>query len=134
MAATKLRIKFGEHEFDAQGPVDVLREQFQLFLRLVAPQAEKALAAFPVADDTSPLRKIVRMRGRIARVTVPAKTDDLVLLLMQGHKVLRKNNSVSGADIMDGLRASGAPVRRADKILRGPVTDPGLETDSFLFH
>ncbi len=32
----RLKIKIGQHEFEAEGPADVVREQFQVFKDLIA--------------------------------------------------------------------------------------------------
>ena len=43
---------------------------------------------------------------------------DAVLVLLLGQQQLHRNTAVAGTEIMDGLRASGHGINRADFILK----------------
>ena len=119
MGDSKLRIKFGEHEFEAEGPVDAVQDQFKLFSKLVAPnsEAERPAAAAIEQPAVPPLQKIMQVRKKIAWLKVPARPEDAVLVVLLGQKQFRSNDKVSGVEIMRGLRQSGLRVPRADYIL-----------------
>ena len=124
MADLRLKIKFGEHEFEAEGSAETVQDQFIAFKQLVLPQpeGEKPLGAI---DDSKPppFHKMVSLNGRIVSLTVPAKTEDAVLLMLLAQKQFRENDAVSGGEIMAGLRASGVRIPRADYILTRHARD-----------
>ena len=70
-------------------------------------------------DVTPPLllNKIIQTKGRVVFVSVNAKVDEAVLAILLGQRHFRQNNSVSGMEIMSGLRESGFRILRADTIL-----------------
>lgn len=72
--------------------------------------------AVPAID--SALDKIMRVENRVVSLTVRAKSiDDAVLLLVYGQKTLRQNDAVTGAEVMDGLTATGQRIGRVDRVL-----------------
>ena len=55
MAEYKLKIKVGEHEFEAEGPADVVQAQFAAFKDLVSSMAvQKPAQDAPVAEVEKP--------------------------------------------------------------------------------
>lgn len=134
-----LKVKIGPYEFEATGPVQVVQAQFAAFKELVgvastlptpaAPQGREAEQPFGSdqpetrkVDSTTPdsrLDKIMRLDGRTVSLTArPDTADTAVLLLLYGQKVLRSNDSVTGAEIIDGITSTGGlQVSRADRIL-----------------
>jgi hypothetical protein len=137
MDSFKLKMKIGPHEIDTEGPVEVVQAQFAAFRELieslnaktVAPAdpvattapADTPLAAMPPVmpppAKTSELRleKIMRMEGRVVSLTARgASLEDEILLVLLGQKSLRSNDSVSGGEILDGLRLTGRTVNRID--------------------
>ena len=115
MADSRLRIKFGEHEFEAEGPAEAIQDHFRLFRKLVAPETESEQPQQQTAVAVS--QKIMRTRGKILFLAVPAKPTDAVLALMLGQRQFRKNNAVTGVEIMRGLRHSEIRIPRVDGIL-----------------
>ena len=133
----RLKIRLGADEFEAEGPVEIVQEQFKLFNDLVQSRAAAQAAQAQIAPsqesqkpstpaerpDTPlaelPLSKIMKADGRIVSLTVPPKTpEDAVLLLVYGQRALRENDSCTGSEIMDGLTTTGGiPVDRVDRIL-----------------
>jgi len=124
MGESTLRVKFGEHEFEAEGPSDSVERQFLAFRLLISPSEPPPAQeqAKPQNVEKKPaelLERIMKVNGPIVSLTVRTNNvDDAVLALMFGHRQLRNAQLVSGAQIMQGLRASGFDVLRADVILR----------------
>jgi len=137
----RMRLKIGTHEFEAEGPVAVVQEQVKRFMELIAtlpvdylkesaspfpgvesrdypasPSAPQVTASQPT--DAS-LDKIMKSENRVISLTVrPDSAETAVLLLLYGQKMLRQNDGVTGAEIMDGITATGGlSVQRADRLL-----------------
>jgi hypothetical protein len=133
----RLKIKVGPHEFEAEGPTDVVQNQFRSFKDLLislpqppaqVTQSPSQADEFPVpppptrqdlATTDSALPKIMKEDGRVISLTArPRSIEDAVLLLLYGHKTLRDNDSVTGGDVIDGLTATGGlAVGRVDRLL-----------------
>jgi hypothetical protein len=120
MTETKLRVKFGEHEFDANGPAEAVEQYFQSFKQLISGSSAGAGARAP---DTTPFQKLVLLKGRTAFLKVAPKPDEAVLLLLLAQKRFLNNESVSGMEIMSGLRQSGVRIPRGDQILARHARD-----------
>jgi hypothetical protein len=134
METYRLKMKIGDHEFEAEGPVDVVQNQFAEFKELI--EKVPATKAAPIQEPTIPitptptndgasatnnvfnLEKIMRLQGRVVSLTVPAESvSEAVMVLLFGQRHLRTNDSVTGGEVMDGLRESGTVVNRVDAIL-----------------
>jgi hypothetical protein len=116
-------MKFGEHEFDAEGAPEWVERQFLAFRQIVVPST-KGNANSPDAQPiTDALKPILRQRGRIISIAVTAKPEEAALVVLLGQRLFMHNDAVSGGDLMDGLRDSGISIPRADYILRKHVRD-----------
>jgi hypothetical protein len=145
MDSFKLKMRIGEHEFEAEGPSEVVQAQFAAFRELVeaaakAPTNPQGLEPpppyLPLAGTPPPgpppslkgelsLDKIMRNEGRIVSLTARgASLEDEILLLLLGQRKLRTNDSVTGGEILDGLRLTGRTVNRIDYQL-DKMTDAG---------
>jgi len=131
----RLKIKIGSHEFDAEGPADVVNSQFQAFKELVASVPVVDAAPRQPATETKQehrqddqhsmsgpdeqLAKIMKVDGRVVSLTSRAKSvDDAVLLILYGQRVLREADLVTGGDIMSGITDTGGfSVGRVDRLL-----------------
>lgn len=133
----RIKIKIGQHEFEAEGPSDVVSEQFKIFNELVAsfpstpaaqPQndthkLDEPATIQPGRPDLpsidAALGKIMKLDNRIVSLTVRAETvEDAVLLLLYGQKMMRESDSVTGGEVLDGLKATGGTsVSRVDRVL-----------------
>jgi hypothetical protein len=128
MNTYKLKIKIGTHEFEAEGPADVVQAQFEAFKDLVSTQkfnnaassqlettqnaADRVVSAL---EQSLVLDKITRIDERIVSLTARAETiEDAVLVVLLGQRMLRSNDSVTGSEVIDGLRQSGLAVNRVD--------------------
>ena len=131
MDTCKLKIKVGQHEFEAEGPTDIVQEQFLAFKELASTTPSQDPPRTHVSDEPDkPFRpnlkeiddklpEIMKVEKRVVSLVMkPEKVDDALLLLLYGQKVLRKNDAVSGAEIFAGVKATGGlAVTRVDKLL-----------------
>ncbi|MGA9964128.1 MAG: hypothetical protein WBQ10_02900 [Terriglobales bacterium] len=131
MDTYRLKIKIGDHEFEADGPVDVVQSQFSAFRDLItafpakpAPEAprqdqlEERKVSNPDSFPHLPLEKIIKVEGRVVSLTAKCDSvDEAVMLVLLGQKDFRNNQEVTGAEIMDGLKQSGYMLDRVDKLL-----------------
>jgi hypothetical protein len=131
METTKIRVKIGDHEFEAEGPTDTVQSQFEVFKELIssiprASETPKIIEAEYVEPNKDVIvthshvdvAKVLHVSGRVVSLTaLPKSAEDAALLIMLGHKDLRNNVSVTGQEIGDGLAQSGRPVLRVDRIM-----------------
>ncbi len=126
MSKSRIRIKFPEHEFEVEGPAERVQSRFAVFRRLVWPNSEPDAAetmaqttieTVEIAPAEPPFPKMCLQQGRFLFLKVPAKVEDAVLLVMFAQKEFRKNENVTGGEIMGGLRRSGIKIRRADSLV-----------------
>ena len=134
METTKIRIKIGDHEFEAEGPAEMVQAQFEAFRSLLslAPQkVEQPEPEIPLAPDENKghishvrLDRIMRAQGRVVSLTaIPEKDEDAALLILLGNKEMRANESVTGGEVGDGLAQSGRPVARTDRVMEKLIDD-----------
>ena len=137
MDNTRIKVKIGENEFEAEGPPETVQAQFESFKQMLssAPSiTEKAAPSktlnLPDIQPQNgepphiPIEKILHSAGRVVSLTaLPASTVDAALLIMLGHKDLRNNVSVTGQEIGDGLAQSGRPVPRVDRVMDNAISD-----------
>jgi len=125
MDTQKLKLKIGDHEFEAEGPTDVVQAQFAAWRELVMATPAQAPLSTPAATQSAPpgatpdgkpsLDKITKVDGRVVSLTARGTSlEDEILLVLFGQKVLRNNDSVTGAEVLDGLRLTGRTVNRVD--------------------
>jgi hypothetical protein len=132
MAEYRLKVKIGDHEFEADGPADIVKEQFESFKELIAiaplnkPETSKSAnqsdAPIQQVAQTIPLNvdRIFRTEGRVISLTVPPNSDtDAVLLILFGQRHYRGNENPTGSEIIDGMNVSGYRATRIDRILLG---------------
>lgn len=128
MEMTKIRIKIGDHEFEAEGPAEMVQAQFEAFRSLLsaAPQKQEPSQESPPPPTPEtkgnsahvPLDRIMRSQGRVVSLTaMPSTPEESALLILLGNKELRGNESVTGAELGDGLAQSGRPVGRTDRVM-----------------
>jgi hypothetical protein len=129
MSDYRLKIKIGEHEFEAEGPVDAVKAQFEAFKELISALPERKLENMPpmptaeIAPQSQQqaalnVEKIFRVDSRVVSITVPPASDvDAVLLILYGQRQYRQNESPTGSEIMDGMEQSGYRTSRIDRIL-----------------
>ncbi len=135
METSKIKIKIGDHEFEAEGPAESVQRQFDAFKEIIASISSKPAAPSLQNANNLPnnqghstsfphvhLEKIMHGVGRVVSLTaIPASTEDAALLVMLGHKDMRNNHAVTGQEIGDGLAQSGRPVPRVDRIMEKAI-------------
>ena len=133
----RLKIKVGQHEFEAEGSPEDVREQFQAFKEMIAvvplsptpnPQIqpakdqngqERAPEKTDVPLGELALTEIMKVEVRTVSLTVRPKTlIDGILLILLGQKLLRQNDSVTGGEILNGLKTTGGlEFGRIDRVM-----------------
>ncbi len=122
MGQYRLKVKLGEFEFDAEGDDQAaLEAQFRAFQEMVGSLPSPSRAAIEattpepaptvqpteaVADQN--LNRIMKSEGRVISLTAPP-TDvvEAVLLVMYGQRILRNNETPTGSEVIDGIKATG---------------------------
>ena len=143
MENTRLKFRVGVHEFEAEGPAEVVQEQLRAFRELIETASDLPVApeGFPAPANASQsvntdlensgpamaksadeidqaLTKIMKVEQRFVSLTARAgSTIDAVLLIVYGQKILRENDAVTGAEVMHGLKTTGIVVARVDRVL-----------------
>ena len=131
MDTTRIKIKIGDHEFDAEGPVEIVQAQFEAFRMIISnfprhiDQPKSRNESHAIEDNGNnvgsahvPIEKIVHVSGRVVSLTaIPKSSTEAALLIMLGQKDLRNNIAVTGQEIGDGLDQSGCPVPRVDRVM-----------------
>lgn len=139
METYRLKIKIGEHEFEAEGPTEVVQAQFSAFKEIIQSMAaespkkstmqvsepsEEQATTSTMASDVLPLDKIMKNDGRVISLTVRATSiTDAILLVAFGQKQYRNNDAITGGEILDGLRQSGQAADRIDRNLDKMATE-----------
>jgi hypothetical protein len=136
--AYRLKMKIGDHEFEAEGPVDVVQAQFAAFKEMIANAHNQKLTEPPSEPKEEsgtnelphlPLEKIMKTEGRVVSLTARSETvDEAVLLILLGQKEFRSNQEVTGSEIQDGLKQSGYILPRIDRIMDKHSTDGSVIT------
>lgn len=135
MDTTRIKVKIGQHEFEAEGPTEVVREQFGDFKKLIADlpglaASEKAVTSHPERrgasiDGEIRYDSICRVQDRVVSLTVkPESETTAAMLVMLGQRAFRDNETVTASELADGLEQSGYRIARLDKVMQ-PLTDDG---------
>jgi hypothetical protein len=139
MDTHRIKIKIGEHEFEAEGPADVVERQFEAFKELIANtprqpnvsterqgnQGKTTENAGSGASNPT-LDKIMKVDGRVISLTVrPQAESTAALLVLLGQKMYRGNETVTASEVRDGLEHSGYRFARVDRLMQ-PLCDEGL--------
>jgi hypothetical protein len=139
METSKIRMKIGDHEFEAEGPTESVQQQLAAFKELIgllpsetnnssatketAQQQLEQKQDVAQQDGNASLDRILKVSGRIVSMTaIPSSIEDGALLIMLGHSHYRNNESVTGQEIGDGLAQSGRGVDRVDRIMTKPLS------------
>jgi len=137
---SRLKVKLGVHEFEAEGEPEAVQLQYREFQQMVANvgmaksqevQPRPLVADWGAAPPSNgavitvlPLERILKVEDRIVSMTGHTRSvPDAVLMIMLGQKNLRANELVTGAELTDGLRTSGHQVSRVDYTMEKLVDD-----------
>ena len=134
MHNVRLRVKASDHELEAEGSRDFVRQQYEAFRQLledmtresnlsespVTPPPEKRADA-PQNSRTKSFQKLLVWDSHTQQVksTVlpdgPMRIADTVLLLLLGYRELRRLSQVPALDLNEGLKAAGFEQLRLDR-------------------
>jgi hypothetical protein len=134
MDTQKLKMKIGEHEFEAEGPTEIVQSQFAAFKELITaahatPKKEQSREAHQpqTAVNNSgqlSLEKIVHVDGRVISLTASTNSvSDAAMVILLAQRMLRNNETVTSSEVVDGLRTSGHVVVRVDSVMDKLATD-----------
>jgi hypothetical protein len=127
MESTRIKVKIGEHEFEAEGPTEVVQSQFETFKQLIAnpPQQINSSTKPPAKQEQNEIRNVSQVNGRVVSLTVkPDSEATAAMLIMLGQKIFRENDTVTASEIKDGLEQSGYRLTRVDRTMQ-PLCDDG---------
>lgn len=147
MPPTKIRMRIGQDEFEAEGDREVIDKYFEAFAehvltrQKITPSVPKAFTQsiereIEVLNETRlPFAKIFQQDGRfislIGRPSGENRELDVALLLLLGHKELKASESVSADELLFGLKQTGFNIERSDRLMargeeKGLVTRSGI--------
>jgi hypothetical protein len=138
----RLKIKIGQHEFEAEGPAEIVREQFEAFKQLVSastpltqnpPSTNDNSVTLPtlaqdMAFDDTALGKIMKKEARVVSLTIrPKNIEEALLLIILVQRCLRGMEVTTGGEFMAGITATGGvSVTRVDRLLEKMGRDGDL--------
>lgn len=135
METQRLKAKIGEHEFDAEGPVEIVQAQFQAWKELIASTSSKPNVSTSSRgnqeetkgdEERLAMERILRVDGRVVSLTTrPASDAEAALLVLFGHKRSKNSDTVTASELRDGLEHSGYRFPRVDRLMQ-PLCDEGL--------
>ena len=131
----KLQLKIGPHEFFAEGPVDIVKKDFELWKAMIqqVPVARAAASdqdgkpPFPASNgNVLPTREQVdklylfdEKRGMVTLRILPRSKDrnaDGLVLLVLGYRIMMNMDEVMVTLLRPSLRQSGCTVDRVDQV------------------
>lgn len=133
MEPYKLHLKIGPHEFSAEGPAEVVKQDFEMWKSLIHDlPAQSALPASSekngkAGSDTSALPKeqIERIyllddkRDMLTLRILPRSDDryaDALLLVVLGYKIIKGTDEIMVTQLKPAMRQSGCMVERIDQV------------------
>jgi hypothetical protein len=139
MDSYRIKVKIGDNEFEAEGSPEIVKEQFAAFKQMISemplrndtpitPIVQQGSIIQQLAQESEPssFDKMFRVQGRVISLTaLPGNVMDAVLLTLFGQRNFRNNDSITGAEIKDGLIQSGYRVERVDRFV-DKLTSEGL--------
>lgn len=124
----KLRMKIGLHEFEAEGPRDVVMAQLDIWTRLATlsatTDADRAGAAAPALRDLFHVDKTRQLITLRANVAGRRRNADAALMLLHGFQTCLGGDgtaSVPAARLNAALAASGHRLKRPGRVLTSYV-------------
>ena len=131
----KLRMKIGEHEFEAEGPANLVAAHFETWKQLAAVGATTARRdASDIEGPDATLRNLFTVDATQKSVTLRVKllgrrrNADAALLILYGHRKWLANDGgeeLTMPRLSAALAASGYRLTRVDRAI-APHLDAGL--------
>jgi hypothetical protein len=131
--AYRLRVRVGNSEFDAEGPEELVKSQFELFLQAVnaAPASQQKTSTTSVSGKSDSENDVAfaaqkdlieraymddgdRISLRVLPTGNNVNSETLILLLF-GFHAMKQQYDVSAIDLTAAARKSGLHVERIDR-------------------
>lgn len=145
METAKIRVRHGNSEFEAEGPPELVKAQYEKFLETLKTQPEllasepNSLSAVPsiatssaTSDRESPsgplihsdhLDQIFQLRGKMVSLLALPKSEksapDAMIMLLYGFETLTDTAAVTGVTLAAAARQSGVQIGRVDTVMNG---------------
>lgn len=131
METHRIKMKIGVHEFEAEGPREIVTAQFDAFMSAVssiptvAPSPVNQLGtpitpAAPEEVSRTILDRVFRQGETLSLAALPhgdnAKADAL-LALLYGYLKLSEQQTVTGTSLMKSAKVSGVTIERVDRTI-----------------
>jgi hypothetical protein len=133
MEGYKLHLKVGPHEFSAEGPAEIVKQDFELWKGLISElpaqsarsaSAERDAKAAPSTDSLAAeqIEKIYLRddkRDLLSLRILPRSDDrdaDALLLIILGYKITKQVDEVVVTQLKPAMRQSGCMVDRLDQV------------------
>jgi hypothetical protein len=129
MDTCRLRIKIGPYEMEAEGPRDFVETHYGSFseripktTQLVPVNPPGHRTEVPGADDGARFTPLFHLEPNGTKLSLTVKPAgesaelDGLLLVLLGHKETRGIDTVSADELLFGLKQSGYPIDRTDRI------------------
>jgi len=129
----RIKVKIGAAEFDAEGSPDLVKEQYEAFLRIVSQQPQPVLKAETIADPEKPEPQVVHgkipqpvidrvfKQGNLLTLMDTPKTDnaeaDALLVLVYGHTELAGMQDVTAATLVKSADKTGLNIDRVSRTI-----------------
>src|SRR3989442_2638057 len=146
MDAYRLRVKIGTSEFEAEGPEQMVKEQFEEFKRLIEPRgggaSVRSHGAAPAAtngdshQETAPelpegyermFQVEVRNGRKFVRLhflpTGEGREAVALRLVLLGYRKVLNEDRVRVTTLLEALRSSGLPLQRLDGHAAGGIQE-----------
>src|SRR5438093_671574 len=79
----RVRLRFAEWEFEAEGPTEEVRSELAAFRKLLAAQGKAVVPEHESSQSKVDINKVVKVDGRVVSLTVQRESvEDAVLLLL----------------------------------------------------
>jgi hypothetical protein len=134
LSAYRLKVRVGESEFDAEGPEDTVKSQFELFLMAVGANGNgkpskngkrPASAESPPGIDGDPIGQETWNRfykeeseTDVSLKVLPSTENqnaDALILLLYGYLHLKDADTVGSTDLLAMAKKSGLRIDRIDR-------------------
>ncbi|HMO83654.1 MAG TPA: hypothetical protein PKC18_01905 [Lacipirellulaceae bacterium] len=127
LSAYRLKVRVGESEFEAEGPEETVKSQFEMFLTAVSAGKNGKSSASPRTGEGSDdlmsdgtWGRFYKLEGEFdVSLKVLPSTDnsnaDALVLLLYGYLMLRKVDTVGSTDLLAMAKKSGLRIDRIDR-------------------
>lgn len=120
----RIKVRIGDAEFEAEGPVELVKQQYSAFLEAIskAGQAPTPIRPIPPADTTlDGLSEVFKQdKDGISLLRTP-KTDnpkaDALIVLLFGFLKLENEKAVGAPKLLKAATASGVGLDRIDRTI-----------------